>query len=330
MNEPLVSIVIPTYNRRHTLCDAVESCIDQTWNNTEIIIIDDGSSDGTDNYVIEKLSHEWPVDRVKYIKQENSGASAARNRGMNVSCGEYVQFLDSDDLLASTKIEKQVGILQKAQNRNAVCCHCYGRMGSVSLEPYVSPEVRIGISEVNSLLLIRQLCSRTVHGMQTSAPLWRRNHLFKHAGWREDISLGDDLEYHVRLLSDAESLCFIDEELFWVRDHAGSRLSSDKLSEESLASLIRTRESILLILKQMALWDAQMQEAFLGAMRTIYANALQLGRQETIRELENWLWQLSSYPKRLYGFQALILIRQILGRHFLLSGHKLLSKLSAR
>lgn len=324
---PSATIVIPTHDRRELLRDAVESSLNQSWENCEVIIVDDGSTDGTGDLVAELINSTWPKDRVSYIKQQNRGASSARNHGLRLARGRYVQFLDSDDRLNRTKIAKQIAILEVPENGNAVCCHCYGAMGSLEEEPASTQAARIGFAAVNPRDLVRELCTRRVHGMQTSAPLWRRDFLMQHAGWREDISLGDDLEYHVRLLVSAEKICFVDEELFFVREHAASRLSTGQMSAASIASLIRTRETILSSLQKADLWDTQTQRAFLGAMRTIYANALQLGNHETIRDLEEWLWALADGPERNREFHALILLRRMFGRRFLLGAHKLTNAL---
>ena len=323
---PLASIIIPTYNRKHLLCDAVQSCLDQSWRNIEVIIIDDGSSDGTDALVAEMLETAWPADQVRYVPQPNLGASAARNLGRELARGAYVQFLDSDDLLLPGKIAKQIAVLEEPHNSEAACCYSYGRKGADSEDTTHGALTRIGVRAASPDELVHALCSRLTHGMQTSAPLWRRGFLQGHAGWREDITLGDDLEFHIRLLVDAKKICLIEEELFFVREHSGPRLGADQMSTSSLASLIRTRMAIFKTLQQSGLWDAHTQQAFLGAMRTIYANALQLGHRTTIRDLETWLWPLSSSPKRIPEFQLLILTRRLLGRRFLRGAHKLISK----
>ena len=159
--------------------------------------------------------------------------------------------------------------------------------------------------------------------MATPAPLWRREFLVQRPGWKEDIGLGDDLEYYVRLLVDVRRICFIDEPLFVVREHGGSRLSTDRMTEASLMSLIRTRRLICEVVQRAGHWDAQTQQAFLGTMRTTYANALEIGNPTAIRDLESWLWSLASTPKRRHGIRSLILSRQLLGRKFLLAAHRL-------
>lgn len=324
IRHPAVSVVIPTFNRKALLPEAISSCLDQTFNDLEIIIVDDGSTDGTAELVGEMLRGVWPRERIAYVRQENRGASSARNYGLKVARGDYVQFLDSDDLLMPTKIARQICELEETQNRDAACCYCHGTMGS-SMESGF-PRSKIGLcTPLSPKALAKELASNIVHGLHTSAPLWRHEFLMNHASWREDISLGDDLEYHIRLLSSAEKVCFVDEELFFVREHVGPRISTGQMSAASLESLVRTRQAIYSTLEKAGLWDAPTQQAFLGAMRTIYANALQLGDHATIRDLETWLWTLADSPRRNHQFQALILLRHTLGRRFLLRAHKLLN-----
>lgn len=321
-----VSVIIPTFNRKQLVFDAIQSCLTQTLQDVEVIVVDDGSTDGTEQVVAQSISGSH--GRVRYVRQQNQGASAARNHGLQLARGDYVQFLDSDDLLLATKLATEVGVLDEPQNSEAACCYSYGTTRELS-DPETCPtSARIGVKANTPADLIHALCSRVVHGMQTSAPLWRRSFLLARAGWRTDIALGDDLEYHVRLLVDARRICFIDEVLFCVREHSGPRLGAVQLSPASLDSQMRTRRAVFEIVKQSGLWDPQTQRAFLSAMRTIYANALQLGNSKEIRDIESWLWPLTASPRRDPVFQLMILTRRLLGRGALLGAHRLISKAS--
>jgi glycosyltransferase involved in cell wall biosynthesis len=101
-----VSVIIPTYNSAGTLVDTVKSVLDQTYPDIEIIIVDDGSTDDT------KKVLEPYLDSICYIYQDNNGTCSARNAGFEASKGEYIAFLDSDDLYHSTKIEYSIGHLE--------------------------------------------------------------------------------------------------------------------------------------------------------------------------------------------------------------------------
>jgi len=123
---PTVSVVIPTYKRPDFLVEAVESVLAQTYQDFEIIVIDDGSEDDTKSRLtgfIEKTPAAQ--GRTFFYEQKNSGSAIARNRGIFYSKGEYVAFLDSDDLWYPTKLEKQVKILYENPEIGVVYTDCY-------------------------------------------------------------------------------------------------------------------------------------------------------------------------------------------------------------
>lgn len=105
MSGALVSVVIPTYNRAAVLCRALESVLAQTHENWEALVVDDGSTDGTAELIAERFGGE---PRIRYYYQENGGVSSARNMGMQVAGGEFIAFLDSDDVWAPWKLELQL------------------------------------------------------------------------------------------------------------------------------------------------------------------------------------------------------------------------------
>lgn len=116
--EPLVSIVIPVYNVENFLADTMESVINQTYKNLEIICVDDGSSDNS----LSVLNFYSEKDkRIRVITQKNSGVSAARNHGIKEAKGKYICFLDSDDFMHPQNVELQVQALIE-KDLDIVCC----------------------------------------------------------------------------------------------------------------------------------------------------------------------------------------------------------------
>ncbi len=107
--KPLVSIVIPSYNDASVVRDAIESVLGQTYPNVELILVNDGSTDDLEAVINPYLG----IERFKYIKQNNSGLSAARNAGLSVAEGDFLLFLDADDFLASDALEKGINFLSK-------------------------------------------------------------------------------------------------------------------------------------------------------------------------------------------------------------------------
>lgn len=114
---PLVSIIIPTYNNRDVVCDAIDCSLNQAYDNLEIIVIDDGSTDGTEALLNGKYG-----SRINYIRQENRGLSGARNAGIRNASGEYLQFLDADDLIDHVKISAQIEQLQNVSGMAVAYC----------------------------------------------------------------------------------------------------------------------------------------------------------------------------------------------------------------
>ena len=109
MNNPLVSIVIPAWNAERYIKEAVDSALNQTYPSTEVIVVDDGSIDGTRAILEPYLA----TKRIIYIYQVNKGLAGARNTGIRAASGEYIALLDSDDLFLPQKIEKQALVLKE-------------------------------------------------------------------------------------------------------------------------------------------------------------------------------------------------------------------------
>ena len=121
----VVSVIVPCYNQAHYLAEAVNSVMSQTLDLWELIIVNDGSTDDT-REVATSFAQADP--RVRYVEQRNRGVSAARNRGLDLATGRYVQFLDSDDFIAPTKLAVQVELLGRdatAKPSIAYCDYCF-------------------------------------------------------------------------------------------------------------------------------------------------------------------------------------------------------------
>ena len=110
MNPPKVSILIPLYNSENYIEETIQSCLNQTYENIEIIIVDDGSTDKS-----LQIAKSFESGKLKVYSQPNSGACKARNLAFEKSIGDYIQYLDADDLLSENKIENQRKVANAAQ-----------------------------------------------------------------------------------------------------------------------------------------------------------------------------------------------------------------------
>ena len=106
---PLVSVVIPAYNAKRFIGETLESVLSQTYRNLEVLVVDDGSSDGQEHVIADFVQRD---KRVSYVYQENAGVSAARNKGFKASKGDFIAFLDADDVWLPVNLEMKVNRLQ--------------------------------------------------------------------------------------------------------------------------------------------------------------------------------------------------------------------------
>jgi glycosyltransferase involved in cell wall biosynthesis len=230
MNKPLVSIIVPAYNAEQSILESIQSAIDQTWHNKEIIIVNDGSSDNT---LAKALQFENCV--VKVISQRNQGASSARNRGFCESKGDYIQFLDADDILAPTKIEMQLKAIEAYDERTI----CSGRWGlfydKVSSAQFSPNELWQNMGNPVDWLVTAWTKQKWIH---PSAWLTPRKLIDQAGLWDENLSLHDDGEFFCRVLLQSSGIVFCESAISYYRKGISNSLSS-VVSKKAVESHLR-------------------------------------------------------------------------------------------
>jgi len=201
MTTPLVSIIIPCYNGEEYVGEAIQSALDQTYPNFEVIVIDDGSTDGTLD-VIRSFG-----DAIRWETGPNRGACAARNRGIELARGELIQFLDADDLLYPQKLARQVPLVV-AKVADIVVCDWVGYRVEAPHRSYVRSGAFDGSDPV-----IRAL-RKDIH---TPAPVLWKEQLMKIGGFREELLIAQDTDLYLRLACTGVSFYHLPEVLYTVR-----------------------------------------------------------------------------------------------------------------
>ncbi|RBP49172.1 glycosyltransferase family 2 protein [Arenicella xantha] len=234
VNSGVVSTIIPVFNRPEMLRRAVESVLSQTYKSIEIIIVDDGSTDNTLS-VANALRHEHSAIRVLSI--ENSGPGAAREAGRLNATGEFVQYLDSDDILLPEKFTKQVGKL----NQNPKCDVCYCQTSLQRLDgSVVTPWKRTG--EKIDQIIPAMLASRW---WDTSTPLYTRRVVELAGPWHTWIN-EEDWEYDCRIGFNSTGLAYVPDILSVQMEHQEARLSHDGArDQQKLKSRVNARMAII-------------------------------------------------------------------------------------
>lgn len=236
MDNPLVSIIIPSYNSARFINETITSAINQTWQNKEIIVVDDGSTDETFS-IIEKYK-----DKIKVFQQKNQGASSARNLGIKNAQGSLIQFLDADDLLSPTKIEDQVLALACNPNCIAVCITIHFFDGEDYKSKLPDPiDSKFMKNTDNTLHLIIDLLGGfdEVGGMiQPNAWLTPKSILDKAGNWDEALSVDDDGEYFCRVLLATDAVIFVPNiKNFYRKQFKGTNLSNLS-NEKGMTSIL--------------------------------------------------------------------------------------------
>ena len=211
----LISTIIPVRNRPVQLREAVQSALDQDYRPIEILVVDDGSTDDTPA-VMRELAAAHP-EVVRYATQPNAGPGAARERGRQMASGEFIQYLDSDDILLPGKFRAQVAALQSDPQADVAYGITYKREadGSRLEKPYKKTGQRI------PAMFPEFLVSRW---WETATPLYRRSVTDKAGPWTR-LSLEEDWEYDCRVASLGGRLAWVDQPVSEHRDHGGQRLS---------------------------------------------------------------------------------------------------------
>lgn len=219
VNIPLVSVLIPCYNSASYICETLESVLRQTWPRIEVIVVDDGSTDGSVNVI-----RSFAPQGVRLIQQLNAGASSARNTAFRASSGDYIQFIDADDILAPDKIERQ--LVRLTSNAGCIASAEWARFSRTTKDAkFLAEAVWQDSAPLDWLALARS------DGLGMLFPaIWLIPRAIVHAvgPWDETLSLGDDGEYFTRIILSADTIIFCTGARCYYRSGITGSLSRQK------------------------------------------------------------------------------------------------------
>ncbi len=233
--KPLVSILMPAYNAEQWIGDAITSALRQDWSPTEIIIVDDGSTDQT-----RSAAERFASENVRIVTQKNAGAAAARNTALFLSRGDYIQWLDADDLLAPDKISKQMDLLMRSGTRRTLVSSAFGRFR------YRVDRARFSPTPLwHDLTPTEWLINKLEHNayMQTAAWLVSRELTDAAGPWDTRLLSDDDGEYFCRVLLASDSVRFVPEAKMFYRVSGAGGLSHVGQSDRKLEALFLSLQS---------------------------------------------------------------------------------------
>jgi glycosyltransferase involved in cell wall biosynthesis len=271
--KPLVSILIPAYNAEMWLTDTLQSALAQTWENKEIVIVDDGSKDGT-----LALARSFESDIVKVYTHTNQGAAATRNKAYSLCHGDYVQWLDADDLLGPDKVAKQMEALGDSPSPRTLLS---GEWGSFMHRPSRAKFVPTGLwCDLSKAEWLMRKMEQNAY-MQTGSWLVSREMTEAAGPWDTRLLGDDDGEYFCRVLLASEGVRFVPGSKVYYRQAGSGSLSYIGASEK----------------KRDAQWVSM--GLHIGYLRSL--DDSERARAACVQYMQNWM--VFFYPQRLDIFE---------------------------
>jgi len=266
--KPLVSILIPAYNAEAWISDTLRSAIAQTWGPKEIIVVDDGSTDRT-----LAVAQQFESEQLRVVTHRNQGAAATRNKAYSLCQGDYIQYLDADDVMGPDKIAKQMEALGQSPNKRTLLSGSWGEfMYRYHRTKFTPSSLWCDLTPVEWLIRKMQLNLY----MQTASWLVSRE-LAEAAGpWDIRLLGDDDGEYFCRVLLASNGVRFVPEAKVYYRTSGSSSLSYIGYSDRKVT----------------AQWCSM--ELHIRYIRSLEDS--QRVRDACVRYLQNWLSVF--YPER--------------------------------
>jgi glycosyltransferase involved in cell wall biosynthesis len=301
----LVSILVPAYNAEKWIAQTLRSAINQTWEKKEIIVVDDGSSDETF-----KVAKQFESKIVRVVTQENRGACGARNKARSLAQGDYIQWLDADDLLSPEKVSRQMGARGDEQNGLTLFTSAWGKFYFRHERASFIPD-----SLWCDLLPVDWIMTKFVEGVWMNPAAWLvSRRLSELAGlWDERISSSgdDDGEYLCRIVARSEKVKFVQEAKSYYRIGNVGSLSWRK-SDQALKSFFTA--TCLCVDHLLSLEDSdRTRAACLELLRKRY-RYFHMGSPEIIREANGVAQNLGGCLKSPPESWRFFLVRQVVGR----------------
>ncbi|AZQ61921.1 glycosyltransferase [Flammeovirga pectinis] len=295
MDDLLFSIIIPTYNRANFIEKTIDSALNQSYKEFEIIVIDDGSTDNTEEFIAQNYK-----ESVKYLKVLNGERGAARNKGAEVAKGNYVYFLDSDDLLYPNHLEEAYNFIDK-NNSPTIFFQQY----EFTLE---DDRKKINYRPKNNIInkeLIMNGNFLSCHGVFINRDFFQQNK------FNEDRNLAGSEDYELWLrIASKENIYFnpkVTSTLVYHDDRSVLNYSSDKLIKRKLLFLETLKNNSLVYKFYKSNWNQLSSDAY-----SYISLHIALTKKDKLIAWKYYLYALILYPKTLTSKRSFAIIKHLI------------------
>ena len=319
MKTPLVSIIIPTYNRAHLIGETLDSVLAQTYTNWECIVVDDGSTDGTEKLLAAYCEKD---SRFQYHHRPNNrpkGANACRNYGFELSKGEYVNWFDDDDVMENKFIETHLNILIKQIFKVTIC-----RLKVFKNNKYnIIYESKMEMNQTTEYIFKSYISGDLNIG--TPSVVWSRDVILDYK-FEETLSRAQELKFFFDILSSQKlEVYLIREFLILVRRHEYSiTMQYENLKIETLLSELKVRGETVSYAKSNDWEDyyySKSLKLYLKPFHMLYLNYSVFNTMKEIKLLEHIFNNKSNWRSWKIKFIALLLVYKLTNRDYRLNKH---------
>lgn len=260
MHLPKVSILIPLYNSENYISETIESSLMQTWENKEILIVDDGSTDNS--YQVAK---SFESDIIKVFRQKNQGACVARNFAFEKSTGDYIQYLDADDLMTPEKIEKQMTYFQKYGDEICTSCKSVRFIDDINENQNTGLQVSKDYAEP-----LDYMVDTWELGDYLGIHAWliSRKIVEKAGVWDKELKRFQDGEFIIRVMAKIQQVKFVPDCEVYYRDTPSSisKGNYEEIEKSSYIALTKVIENVIIPSN----YDRAIKAAIVNLSNSIY------------------------------------------------------------
>ena len=316
MEQPKVSILIPCYNSEAFLAETLQSCINQQYTNIEIIVVDDGS---TDNSL--QVANKWEGnhDNIFVYQQPNAGVCRARNLAFEKSTGDYIMYLDADDIISQDKVSAQIELLRG--EASDVICTCAWDRFYTAIEEAKFPHLSVYRNYDSGLDLAEDLLNGGMFGI--SCYLTHRSIIEKAGRWNEELTINTDGEFFFRVLANAGKVLFSGNGVLYYRSSNKNSMSRHKPTEKKGKSLLLSYTLTEDYIEQKGMLTPRIRKGLIRAYQSVayqyyrYNSILEVARRQA-RAIDRKNIESSDGGKlfrflcRIFGFWNVLKLRNML------------------
>lgn len=314
-NEKRLSLIIPVYNTVDYLEKCIRSAMDQTYRNMEIICIDDGSSDGSED-IVDRLAVE--DSRIVAVHQKNAGESAARNAGLRLATGDYIGFMDCDDWIEPDMYETLISSLEKNQC-DIACGGWFEEFPDKTIEVLCIDKVEKEVFDWQQLMLYIYKRDRYRAFGYMWDKVYKKEVVADDSGalilFDESMKLGADIIYLAKLGTNAKAVSYVDRAFYHYRQRKTSGTFSKNVKNR-MGAIEAYEQTIDLLMKNRA-WQETIDYAkrFLGYHCILIGEtAIEIGDKEGLKLVQQYMMKYqddycrmnNSYPERIKLFNAIM------------------------